>query len=357
MATAVAVGIGTSATSVAPEPSPRSVPAWALRWPDHRNGSVPQSVLDGAVSAWRHLAPMAGAPLSGTSKVKVIWYVGQKVAHGEVVVVIFETASKAGPRLVAGWATASEVMHGQPAWTRGSSPWVLYNVAAPKPTKGLIVGLNVHGTSASAGRNPDNWIVVLSAPQVQGLGFTAAVSSSRSTTSELLGHASAFRGLVIGDVGQIEGPVQITQLNEGRREVVPHPGYVGVPGSAASQMPQLAAPGPIRIRPGFRQVIGLEGQGDTDMGLAGIHGRLAVLARCYGGGPLRIRFESDKGRSLSPSDARAQQRLLGTMACDDVVHELVTSVRLGPGPSHGVITIDGGPDTSYRVELGTAPKR
>ena len=50
----VAVGVGTSARPVVPDPGPRSVPAWALPWPDHRNGSVPQSVLDGAVMAWRH---------------------------------------------------------------------------------------------------------------------------------------------------------------------------------------------------------------------------------------------------------------------------------------------------------------
>src|SRR5262245_26353154 len=45
------------------------------------------------------------------------WYEGQTVAHGQVVAVIFEVDTAAGRRLAAGWATASEVMHGQAAWT------------------------------------------------------------------------------------------------------------------------------------------------------------------------------------------------------------------------------------------------
>ncbi len=86
---------------------------------------------------------------------------------------MFEAHSSAGTRLVAGWATASEVMHGQRAWTPGSSPWVLYDVAAPRPAGDLFIGLNVHGTSAQQDRNPDNWIVVLAAPSVRAIGWTA----------------------------------------------------------------------------------------------------------------------------------------------------------------------------------------
>src|SRR6516165_6993377 len=43
---------------VQPQPqAARAVPGWALAWPDHRNGSVPQSVLDLAVLTWLYSAP------------------------------------------------------------------------------------------------------------------------------------------------------------------------------------------------------------------------------------------------------------------------------------------------------------
>jgi hypothetical protein len=359
VATVVAIGIGTSITSVAPDNGRRAVPAWALSWPDHRNGSVPPSVLDGAVGAWRHFAALKGTAPSAASNGKVIWYVGQKVARGEVVAVIFEAETEAGPRLVAGWATASEVMDGQPGWTPGSSPWVLYDVAAPKRPKGLFVGLNVHGTSARPGRNPDNWIVVLAAPEVQDVGWTAPVASSTTTNSEAIGIATAAAGLAIWDSGQMSGPVQVTQLEAHRRNILRVPGNVGVPGSAASEVPQLAAPRPIRSRPGFTRVIEITGQSDTSTNLNGIRGQLAIRARCNGGSPLRILFGFGSASDLlglSPSAERSRMRSLGTVACDDDVHDLVTSVRLASGHNRGVVIINGGRATVYRVDLGTAQK-
>jgi hypothetical protein len=367
VATVVAIGIGTSITSVAPDNGRRDVPAWALSWPDHRNGSVPQSVLDGAVSAWRHFAELKGNSPTATSIRKVIWYVGQKVARGEVVAVIFEADTTAGPRLVAGWATASQVMDGQPGWKPGSSPWVLYDVAAPKHPKGLFVGLNVHGTSARPGRNPDNWIVVLAAPGVQDIGWTAPGTSSTTTNSQgtsttssmAIGMAPAVAGLAIWDSGQISGPVQVTQLEAHRRNILRVPGNVGVPGSAASEVPQLAAPRPIRSRPGFTRVIEITGQSDTATNLNGIRGQLAIRARCNGGSPLRILFGFGSASDLlglSPSAERSRMRSLGTVACDDDVHDLVTSVRLASGHNRGVVIINGGRATVYRVDLGTAQK-
>ncbi|MGN6678450.1 MAG: hypothetical protein ACTHKL_11860, partial [Streptosporangiaceae bacterium] len=183
-ATVVAVGIGTSATSFAPASGRRLVPAWALPWLDHRNGSVPQSVVDGAVRAWRDDAAIDGTPLKATSKAEVIWYVGQKVANGTVVVVIFETESKAGRRLIAGWAPTSELMHGRRIGTAESSPWVLYQVEAPKPGRVQFIGVNVHGPQMQGTSNPDNWIVVLAAPGVQDIGWTAPGPSSTTTNSQ-----------------------------------------------------------------------------------------------------------------------------------------------------------------------------
>lgn len=184
--------------------------------------------------------------------------------------------------------------------------------------------------------------------------------SSALSTNVLLGEATTSHGLAIADTGQIEGPVQVTQLHVGRRNVMPDPDYVGVPGSAASQVPQLAAPRPIHSKPGFTRDIEITGQGDTSTNLVGIGGRLAVRARCNGGSSLRILFGFGSANDLlglSASAERSRMRPLGTIACDDEAHDLVTSVRLASGNNRGVVIIDGGPDTVYRVDIGTAQKR
>jgi hypothetical protein len=344
-AAAVAVGVGASVGTVPPVTGHRPVPAWALPWPDHRDGSVPQGVLDGAVTAWRHETALNGIPLSATSKAKVIWYVGQKVAEGQVVVVVFEVDSGAGRRLVAGWATASEVVHGQPGWKPGSSPWVSYDIAAPKRTRSLLIGLNVHGTSARQDRNPDNWIVVLADPHVQGVGWTAPRPSRTGTTSQgpsmAIGMTRAVRGLAIADTGQITGRVEVSQLEVHGRNILTRPGYVGVPGNAHSYVPQLAGTAPIPARPGFRISNSISGQGaislDTD--LSGYHGRLAIRARCDGPADLRLKYGHG-----------ARQILLGTVPCDDAVHELATSVR---SSSHVFVTVRTSQLTAYQVVFGT----
>lgn len=337
---ALAVGIATTAAPVPPASGPRHVPGWALPWPDHRNGSVPQRVLDGAFTAWRH---QTGVPQDLTATSKVNWYVGQTVAHGQVVAVIFEVDSQAGRRLVAGWATASEVMNGQPAWTDGSSPWVLYDVAAPRAAQGLLIGLNTHGTMARRGRNPDNWVVLLAGPRVQSVSFTAPgpIPISPNSGSGVVGTGQLNRGLAVADIGQITGPVEVNQLNVGRRNLLDHPVTVGVPGSAASQVPQLALPGSVAGRPGFQMSTGISGQGTSSLetDLSRHHGRLAIRARCYGPSRLRIMFKP-----------RGNPTLLGTMPCDDAVHELVTSVRAG---AHVFVTVDTSSLTAYRVVLGT----
>jgi hypothetical protein len=365
----VAVGVGTSASPVAPDTSPRSLPAWALPWPDHRNGSVPQTVLVGAVTAWHHEEALTRAG-SAKSRAfapsrKVIWYVGQKVAGSEVIAVVFEAESPYGPRLVAGWATAAQVMHGQPGWSPRSSPWVLYDVPAPRPAVGLFVGLNVHGTSARRGGSPDNWIVVLTDPRVLQVGWTAPGPSSRTvsgqgesaTGSGAIGIAQTQRGLAVANTGQISGRVLVTQLVVHVRNLLRDAEPVGVPGNKASQVPQLEAPPPVPGKPGFTRVIELTGQGVTASDLTGINGRLAVRARCAGPGQLEIQFGRGSPRAvldLSPAAARATLRSLGTIACDERVHELVTSVRLTSGDARGVVVLKGRQLAAYRADLGTA---
>src|SRR5215475_5554762 len=104
-------------------PTTRHVPTWALDWPDHRNGSVPKSVLDRAVAAYLYGGPLQlpdggngtvlgpGAPIQEAAHVAglypLVWYVGQTIDHGKVVVVMFEMATPAGRTLVVGQADSS----------------------------------------------------------------------------------------------------------------------------------------------------------------------------------------------------------------------------------------------------------
>src|SRR5215470_5799962 len=260
-ALAVAVGLAAVCVGVArsgalggiPPTSPaRAVPRWALPWPDHRNGTVPQTVLDGAVLAWRHQSALTAGSWTVTAPSRVIWYVGQTAAHGQVVAVIFEVAAPVGHRLVAGWATASEVMHGQPGWQRsGISPWVLYNEPVPRNGPGLVIGLNTHGTTAKPGQNPDAWIVALAAPDVGSMSFRAPGVPLPNKVAAVIGIGTTSRGLLTGDVGQIGGLVEIDTLSVGHRNVLPSPVTVGVPGAPASMTPQLALPAPLRLV-GFR---------------------------------------------------------------------------------------------------------
>jgi len=336
------IAIGLSARAGRSVAASRPVPAWALPWPDHRNGSVPQKVLDGAVTAWRHDAVGSEAvSLASTARAKVLWYVGRTAVHGQVVLVVFETDSPAGRRLVAGWATASEVMHGQSAWRHGVSPWVLYDVRAPRPAAGLAIGLNVHGTSADIARNPDNWIAVLAAPDVQSITFSAPGQTTGSSSTAKFGVGSTSRGLLIADMGQISGPVKLTALYVGHHNTLRAPAIVGVPGSKDSQEAQLAIAAPLVLPRGFRQNSEFTGQGDESDGLSVSRGRLTIVARCYGPSPLRLALDA------------GPQTSLGTLPCDNAVHELITHVRLRPQGSATSVGIYTSGFTSYRVAIGS----
>jgi len=333
---AAAIGTGVSArrTTLLVR---RPVPGWALPWPDHRNGSVPQRVLDGAVTAWRHdVWIRTGVPFGRTEPRKVIWYVGQTVASGQAVAVIFEVDSSAGRRLVAGWAATAQVLEGQPAWTVASSPWVLFDAAVPRPSARLRIGLNLHGTAVRPGPNSDSWIVLLAPPDVWSMTYTWMAAPC--CLGGKLGHGKASRGLLVADVGQLGSRVRLMLPGAGG---VDHPsGYVGVPGNAESTVPQLAHPAPVGARPGFRAAGELTGQGTSHASLPRSRGRLAILARCYGPSSLHVTYGS--GPWLTS---------LGTVPCDDRVHELATGLRLRV--AHAGIGFDTSALTAYRVLLGT----
>jgi hypothetical protein len=325
---------------------PRPVPAWAMPWPDHRNGSVPQQVLNGAVTAWENLGGIdTSTRLTVTGLRKVIWYVGQTAAAGQDVIVAFEADTRTGRYLVAGLATASDVMHGQPGWSSSdnSSPWVLWDAPAPARRPGLAIGLNIPGPQPAAGM-PDNWIMVLAAPNVRTVTWTAPTSSGPRP-----GGAVTGRGLVIADTGQVTGRVLLTGLISGHRNILGAPRYVAVPGNVAppgtqnSDVPQLASPPPLSPPPAYGPMESEAGQGTTtndDESLRDhvFQRRPALFARCYGPEPLRIYLGS---------------RLAGFIPCDNAQHELILGRAGRRLPVD--LAVKTSDLTAWRFDMGSVP--
>jgi len=107
-------------------------------------------------------------------------------------------------------------------------------------------------------------------------------------------------------------------------------------------VPQLARPVQIHAPGGFRVTDELGGQGTSGTNLSGYRGRLAILARCYGPGDLWLTFGTgDQGHPL------------GTIICDNAVHELTTRIRLRPHDPNAGVSIHTSKLTSYRVVIGT----
>jgi hypothetical protein len=326
--------------------SARHLPAWALPWPDHRNGSVPQRVLDGAVTAWRYLANPDDAVMPQPTR--VIWYVGQILPGSGDVVVVFEVDSVvAGRQLVVGEASRSEVMAGQPAWSDGSSPWVLDVRSAPDPRqRGLAVGFNdASDVALASGRSPDNLIAVLAGPQVRRITWLAD-----TTTGPRSGNTVTSAGLAVADTGQVTARVQLTGLLTGSGNALSHPVFVGAPVSAGDtgppSYPVLAPPPPLRLPPSYRFIFSASGSDSTaDNGL-GTHGprqpgqQVAVFARCYGPAPLALRIGSVASGGL----------LLGVVRCDDGQQKLLIPAgqRL---TNKTLLSMQTGPLTSYLVEV------
>lgn len=335
------VGLGRGPSQVAVSHPPR--PSWALPWPDHRDGSVPQRVLDQAVLAWRHLAAIEdGGPELAPASGKIAWYIGQKAADGQEVAVVFEAQTPTGPRLVAGEATASEVTNGQPGWSDGSSPWVLYSAPAPRPVPGLVLSLNLSGRTGTPNRNPDDWVLVLANPRAWSVSFNLYTAPGAPDQLTGGGGAMLTDGFGEFDAGQITARVVLTRLVIGNRNVLLAPVPVGIPGSAGSRVPQLASAGPLTTPARFIMAVEFTGQGgEEDSAPSLARGKLTLVARCFGDAPLRLRLMV---RSRTPS--------LGTIPCDNRSHVLRTAVTIRRGQNLNGLVISTSQLTSYRVAIG-----
>lgn len=325
--------------------SSRTLPAWALAWPDHRDGSVPQRVLDGAVNAWRHLHGIETDTVPPVIS-KVIWYVGQTAGNGQDVIVTFEVSTSAGKFLVAGYATAASVLPGP---SSNSSPWVLYSAPPPRRRADLVIGLNL-AIFAGRGNQPDNWIMVLTAPDVRTVDWTAPIGAPRtsqgsSSAEASVGAATTDHGLVIADVGHVSGRVQVSGLFVGHRDILKAPVNVGVPGSVVSSgsqpsdIPELVAPAAVAPPSGFSAVVSLAHQGSMDVLLRNqiISRRPAVVIRCYGPQPVRVYLDS---------------RLLGVIACDSNQHQLFARSRARPPVD---VLLKTSFLTAWRLDIGSVP--
>jgi hypothetical protein len=322
------------------QPAARPVPGWALPWPDLRNGSVPQPVLDRAVIAWQDSGngsaatePPAGSSPSAVarlaSRYHVIWYAGQTTVRGQVVVVIFEVDGPAGPRLVAGWADAENVMRDQPAWSQGDSPWELTSVPAPRPgSPATVIGIDTHGLDTSTTQNPDDWMVLLAAPG------TSAISWQEADHAGIL---RPDRGLAIRDMGQITAAIELTRVYT-NRNVLRRPEYVGVPG-ASPDTPQLALAPPLSPPGGFGQMDGFAAQGEEadEIGPLAAGRHYLVLARCYGPQSVRIAFDGHQA---------------GVVRCDDGQHELAIPAAWLPA-RQAMLSVQTSMLTSWQIAFGT----
>lgn len=324
VAVAVSLAVGlTRLTGTQHEPlHTRTAPRWALNWPDHRNGSVPQQVLDRAVIAALYggtslqlpdggngTVPAGGASASSVSRqanaYPVIWYVGQTVDHGRVVEVMFEMDGPGGPKLVVGQATASEVMQDQPAWSDASSPWALTEVPAPSPAKAPpAIGNYVTGrSSADGGQNASNWMVLLTAPDVRRVSWYETTTGGPRLLS-----MPTSAGLAITDTGQVTGDIELTGLTTSHGTT--RLDHVRVAVGKQVQVPHLAAPPALSLPRSFSGVIGFTAQGhQTDLYSSFHAGRLgyAEFGICYGPAPVQVKINGHP---------------IGSISCDSQTHQL-----------------------------------
>ncbi len=330
----VAIGIGAGRLpGFVQQPTARHVPGWALAWPDYRNGSVPQSVLDNAVLAWGDPAKTvlgSTAPSSPRDIARLLasyhvtWYVGQTVAHGKDVAVIFEASSPdTGRQLVVGVARASEVMSRQPAWKGDASPWALTATAAPARPKAFGPDISEYLPELSAsGKRIDNWIVVLTAPDTRLRSWSAAIPG-RGYGGGVVHPA----GVYVANVGQVTSDVILTFASHGRTHIP-----VGIAGHAP-EVPALAPPPALTHPASFHPVFSQPGQGNQTDDIGGetaSAGPYAVLGRCYNAPPIVFNGLPTGASGHGPLEITINGHSIGTIACDGQQHDLTVPRSLVP---------------------------
>ena len=285
---AVALG-GTLHTGRTTQSLSRPVPSWAVQWDDHRDGSVPQQVLDSAVSSWVG-KQLDDAPLPRTQPTQrqpVVWYVGNRIPGTDQVLAVFEVSGlhagalplTQGTRLVVAQAAWDDVKN---ASASGDRDWQFTDVAAPAHNYAGFIGSYIPVNDVNGVHNV---VWLLTSP-----------SYRRVQTS--VGGKPLRDGFTTFDAGALQIRVEASFQDASGR--YPAGGYVGIPGAPASQVPTLANPEPLTQVPSGGVSLGeAAGQGsavNSNLSANAPVGRpTKVYARCYTAGPQRfIRVAVDR---------------------------------------------------------------
>ncbi|HEY7432131.1 MAG TPA: hypothetical protein VH641_15515 [Streptosporangiaceae bacterium] len=326
VATATTIGLG---GLIHPGPPPaRHVPAWALSWPDHRDGSVPRSVQAQAVLAWRHHATGTHAALPAPRR--VIWYLAERL-HGSVAV-IFEARTQGRNWLVAGSAPAAMARAGGPQWA-----WDLNAVPAPRPAAALAVGMYL--PSGPRAGSPDDAFLVLAGPATQSVSWTTHTAAGRRART-----VAASGGLAVAVTGQLRAAVHLTTLHTRGGPVAPRPAVVGLPGSTRSQVPMLMPAQGLSMPAGWDMNWEMSGQGRSG-GAVGpaTHPpgtRPGLVVRCSGPGHVTV----------TRAALSAHSHPVGSFPCDGRQHVDRLPAWL---PGLHAIGVSASRLTVYQVTLAT----
>jgi len=329
----------------------RNVPSWALSWPDVRDPSIKQKVLDGAVRAWSRGIGRAGGATAQPQQ--VIWYRAATVLNHQVVV-MFEVRYASGEELVIGHAESDLVSTGYdyegPDYTGPKSAWNLSVVDAPAPGKQLVFGLNLTGPRVyEPDKFADNEIVVFADPRARSFDWhvTDADGQVRQATSPL------DAGFAAVDTGQVRDRVRIDAVRDRDGNLLAHDFAVGVPGAPDSYHPLLTyVPQFTDVGSSGQNMGGSVGQGDsfveehTHSSSWPMH-RTTVFARCYGGPSIVVSIDSDKPghRVVIPCDDR-EHVVSGPPVMAE--SELVVDPHNKDGHA---FSVDAAPETAWRVAV------
>ncbi|HET6818134.1 MAG TPA: hypothetical protein VFH66_12995 [Mycobacteriales bacterium] len=266
----------------------RPVPSWALPWDDHRDGSVPQPILAGAVSHWV-ADQLAKAPLPPNQPITmrpVVWYLGTRIPGTDHVVAVFEAtglhagalALTKGPRLVVAHAAWSDVTHSS---VRGGYAWSYVDVAAPSPGYAGVIGGYAPAGNADGGFDNVAWL--LTSPKARDASWTVETAGGRT----LSGDVPLDHGYASVDVGQVMSRVRINALATGPEgQSVPFHGWLGVPGAPGREVPTLVSAGSLVGVPQGRLTLGESSSQGSSVYVDGDANAPAgrpttVYARCY----------------------------------------------------------------------------
>ena len=293
---AVAVGGAFNGTRSA-QPINRPVPSWALQWDDHRDGSVPQQVLDKALRSWED-QKLEAAPLPKSQPVQMsepVWYVGQRVPGTDQVLAVFEAKDlhagalplTNGPRLVVATAPWDNVRLA----TEGSkAAWTFVDIAAPPHNYAGFIGSYISVPKGDAGMHNVVWLLT---------------SPSYKWAQTSVGREDLHGGFVTFDAGQLRAQVEAS-FHDGTGRY-PVGGFVGIPGVPSSHVPTLELPGSLTGVPQSRLTLGpTAAQGrstEADEDAKAPAGRATtVYARCYSAGDahgIRVSIDAATDRALA----------------------------------------------------------